>query len=83
MARYTVQRVRLNAGGYDSTGTYWGQDRPLYWIASPDGTDDEHVRASDHKDALRQAKRLWPSPNPDGFWTRDIKADHDRYNGEL
>lgn len=28
--RCTLRRVALNAGGYDSTGRYWGRGAPLY-----------------------------------------------------
>lgn len=82
MARYTVQRIRLNAGGYDR-GVYFGVGAPLYWIASPDGRDDIYVRASDHKAALAKAKALWPLETADGTWPRSREADLKHGRGEL
>jgi hypothetical protein len=30
MATFTLRRVRINGGGYDSSGRYWGSGQPLY-----------------------------------------------------
>lgn len=41
---FTLQRVRINSGGYDSGGSYWGLGAPLYWwsvtITEGDTVDD-------------------------------------------
>ena len=29
--RFTLRRVRINSGGYDSGGAYWGLGEPLFW----------------------------------------------------
>lgn len=53
LIKFTLRRVRLNRGGYDSFGTYWGVGMPLY-IASGDIGDDYgefHFRASDRRAA--------------------------------
>jgi len=42
--KFSLRRVRLNAGGYDANGAYWGGGAPLYaYDAEP------------HNDAQRQA----------------------------
>lgn len=51
-----AERVRLNAGGYDSRGRYWGQGAPLYRVSDEDGNIDEHVRASSAADARRKVQ---------------------------
>ena len=40
-----LRRIRLNNGGYDSNGTYFGHGEPLYWYASEDGEIDGMLRA--------------------------------------
>ena len=35
--RVSLQRVRVNASGYDSDGTYWGLGAPLWRAADEDG----------------------------------------------
>lgn len=32
--KFHLQRVRLDGGGYDSGGAYWGHGEPLYWACS-------------------------------------------------
>ena len=52
----TLQRVRINQGGYDRLGTYWGIGAPLYWCASQDGETEFCFRAADRaaaKDYVR------------------------------
>jgi hypothetical protein len=34
--KFYLGRVRLNSGGYDSGGAYWGHGAPLYWAQSDD-----------------------------------------------
>jgi hypothetical protein len=43
--KWTLQRVRLDRGGYDPGGAYWGIGQPLYW--ANDGADDAYFRARD------------------------------------
>lgn len=62
--KLSLQRVRLNSGGYDNGGAYWGTGEPL-WLAQGDvdGVTDVdgvalYLRASnrDHAKALVRAK---------------------------
>lgn len=56
-----LQRVRLNSGGYDRNGTYFGiSDRPLYWCADDSGEVDFMIRALDREDAKGEALAYYP-----------------------
>lgn len=61
--KFRLVRERLNGGGYDRTGMYWGNGLPLYWVQSEDEFDlgrsyPESVefmfRAVDREDAKKQ-----------------------------
>ena len=48
-----LERVRLNSGGYDPGGAYWGLGAPLY-VAWGDGAEEVQemfLRASDREEA--------------------------------
>jgi hypothetical protein len=32
-----LRRIRINSGGYDSGGAYWGRGAPLYYVEDQDG----------------------------------------------
>jgi hypothetical protein len=49
--KITLRKIRLNSGGYDSGGAYWGIDEPLYWAGSDDGKMDMFFRAKDRDTA--------------------------------
>lgn len=55
-----LRRVRLNNGGYDRNGTYFGVGKPLYWCADADGTVDFVVRVWDREGAKRAALVEYP-----------------------
>lgn len=48
--RLHLQRIRINSGGYDAGGAYWGLGAPLYAYNSGDG-DWRYLRARDRADA--------------------------------
>jgi hypothetical protein len=50
-ARVSLRRVRLNTGGYDFSGCYWGTGAPLWEATCDDWASAYHVRASDREDA--------------------------------
>ena len=35
--KISLTRIRLDSGGYDSGGAYWGHDQPLYWASAASG----------------------------------------------
>lgn len=50
--KWQLQRIRLNNGGYDSFGSYWGHDLPLYWACDVDmQQDSRYIRARDREHA--------------------------------
>jgi hypothetical protein len=61
--RLTLQRIRLNSGGYDRNGTYFGAGMPLYWYAGT-STDAEEidgmVRAYDRDHAKAEVRAMFP-----------------------
>lgn len=55
-----IRNIRLDTGGYDKNGTYFGHGEPLYWIASENGAVDYMVRAANRDDAKQKARSLYP-----------------------
>lgn len=49
--RFYLQRVRLDSGGYDSGGAYWGIGSPLYRFESADGCLSGFLRARTREQA--------------------------------
>ena len=49
-----AEHVRINRGGYDSGGRYWGTGEKLYNVYDTDGDFYEHVRASSAAEAKRK-----------------------------
>lgn len=56
--KWTLQRVRLDSGGYDTGGAYWGIGEPLYWASA--GDVDRYVRASDREIAKTRIRKEFP-----------------------
>lgn len=63
--RFYLRRVRLDSGGYDPGGAYWGIDEPLYWFASEDGETEGYLRATSRESAKRQIRENYPDAR---FW---------------
>ncbi len=63
--RITLRRVRLNSGGYDCLGTYWGVGAPLFWYADDSGTIDGCLRASSRDAAKAKLRKPYPQVR---FW---------------
>ena len=55
-----LRRVRLNDGGYDNNGTYFGHGGPLYWYASDDGEIDAMLRAGSREQARTEVLAVYP-----------------------
>lgn len=51
-ARIYASRVRLNSGGYDSSGAYWGFGQALYYVEQ--GGREAWLRAADRASAIKQ-----------------------------
>lgn len=66
-SRFTLKRISLDSGGYDSGGAYWGCGRPLfYWAVTitEDETTDEcsgFFRAKDRDAAKKHIIDMHPA----------------------
>ncbi len=64
--KVTLQRVRINQGGYDSGGAYWGLGAPLYWACVKYPNDparqsvDMWFRAPDRSGAKDHVRAQFP-----------------------
>lgn len=58
--RFTLREIRINRGGYDASGAYWGLGDPLYWASPDDGGDDSYFRASTRDAAKDIVRRHYP-----------------------
>jgi len=58
--RMYLRRIRLDRGGYDSGGAYWGVGQRLYGYAAEDDSVNGFVRANDWEDAKARVRRLYP-----------------------
>lgn len=58
--KVSVSRIRLNAGGYDRTGRYWGCDAPLFHVASEGDSINFELRAVDRDAAIAEVSRRYP-----------------------
>ncbi|MFC5509286.1 hypothetical protein [Bosea massiliensis] len=59
--KVTLQRIRLDSGGYDHCGAYWGHGQPLFWAATDDGELDATFRASNRDAAKAHVRTLIPA----------------------
>ncbi len=54
-------RCKLDRGGYDSGGAYWGLGEPLYYYsAQPEGLIDGYVRGRTREKAKEAVQRILP-----------------------
>jgi hypothetical protein len=58
--KLTLRHIRLNSGGYDRNGTYFGIGQRLYWYANEAGDIDAMLRADDRWDAKSKIRNLYP-----------------------
>lgn len=55
-----LQHIRLDDGGYDSNGTYFGTGDSLYWYADADGEVDAVLRANGVAGAQAKVREFYP-----------------------
>ncbi len=54
-----IQRIRVNAEGYDRGGAYWGAGHDVFIASTPDGAEQVTIRAANLIEArLKAAKEL-------------------------
>ena len=62
--RLTLRRVRIDSGGYDAGGAYWGFGAPLYQVSGDNGSDEVveyYIRAATREDGKQQVLARYPS----------------------
>lgn len=73
--KFHLQRVRIDNGGYDSGGAYWGHGEQLYWACSVEevetsmwvpgrqevSTVELYARACDREDAKTAVRTQYPN----------------------
>jgi hypothetical protein len=60
MAKFYLRRVKLNSGGYDSYGSYWGIGLPLYEFGDHEALSDT-IRAPNREAAKERIKLRYPN----------------------
>lgn len=60
VGRVSLQRIRINGGGYDRGGAYWGIGQPLYWAGDESGALDLFFRAASREAAKAHIRSMWP-----------------------
>jgi hypothetical protein len=58
--QFYLTKIRINAGGYDPGGAYWGVGQPLYYFTTEDGAESGYLRASDRDHAKDKVRQLHP-----------------------
>lgn len=58
--KVSVTRIRLNGGGYDRRGRYWGVGEPLFHIVSDYDDINLELRAADRDAAIAQISKWRP-----------------------
>lgn len=58
--KFTLQRVRINSGGYDAGGAYWGLGQPLYWYSDENGDITAYLRAPTREAAKAKIREAYP-----------------------
>lgn len=53
--KLVIQRLRLDAQGYDATGSYWGAGSDVFIATTPDGAEEVTVRARSVVEARAKA----------------------------
>jgi len=63
LSKFTLQRVRIDSGGYDQGGAYWGLGAPLYHAYAETGGNDVDMffRAHSREEAKAIVRKTYPS----------------------
>ncbi len=68
--KWHLRKIRLDSGGYDPGGAYWGIGLPLYWAVNQGGAEVFfRLEHSDYREALRY-------PHHRGDATDRVAAKH-------
>ena len=53
-----VQRIRVDAKGYDSSGAYWGAGPDVFIVTTPDGREEMTIRAGNAAEARAKSTSM-------------------------
>jgi hypothetical protein len=81
--RFEVTRVRLDSGGYDSGGRYYGSGPPLFHVYDKETEKEETVRAADAKSARQKVMTGIFGPPPKNSYMGEAKAISNEITAEL
>ena len=59
--RVSIQKERVNQGGYIKGGVYFGVGEPLYFAQDEDGLWCDYFRASDRNEAIAIMRERYPN----------------------
>ena len=62
--KFSLRRVRLNSGGYDSYGRYWGTGQPLFYYEDVSVNHDyvnDFIRADSREHAKEKPLAKYPN----------------------
>jgi hypothetical protein len=59
--KWSLCRVRLDSGGYDNGGAYWGIGAPLWHACTEDGESELFFRAHDRDAAKAHVREANPN----------------------
>jgi hypothetical protein len=76
-AKLDIQRIRVNAEGYDRGGAYWGAGPDVFIASTPDGTEQVTIRAANLIEARQKAaKEMAANGPPAGTAEREPIGGH-------
>jgi len=75
--KYTLQRVRLDRGGYTSSGKYYGIGAPLYEAYNPETGESLVFRAADRATAKRHVEDALNAITNNPLALADRFSNHD------
>lgn len=55
-----IRKIRLDSGGYDVNGTYFGTGDPLFWVVAPDYSIDRVYRAKNRATLVAELAQTYP-----------------------
>jgi hypothetical protein len=60
--KWHLRKIRLDSGGYDPGGAYWGIGLPLYWAMNQDGAEVFfRLKRGDYREAFANEESGWAS----------------------
>ena len=76
--KWHLRKIRLDSGGYDPGGAYWGIGLPLYWAMNQDGAEVFfRLERGDYREALRYPEQRWGDNGDRTVAKHVIRRDYD------